>query len=99
MTQGTIKSINSHISDALEQWSDIMLRADSDAWAYRLDYSDKDLLNALQIFIHVWGNRGIKDGHLTEENVTERMNSFRDTIREIFGIDTIELTDNALHNN
>ena len=55
-----IKEINQHISDALQQWADIMLLADADNWAYHLEYSDEDVFNAVYIVNHVLMNRGIK---------------------------------------
>ena len=96
MNQDQIKEINQHISDALEQWSEITMKADADGWASSLDYSDDDLLNALEIFIHTWSNRAIKDGIFTYQNVTEKMHEFRHHIFDTFGVDTIELANNVL---
>lgn len=96
MNEDKIKEINKHISDALEQWSDITTLADADNWAYHLEYSDADLLNAFRIFIHTWSNRAIKEGLLTEENVGEKMHEFAHAVYNTFGIDTIELTNKVL---
>lgn len=92
MNNEAIKEINQHISDALEQWSDIMLKADADLWAYELNYTDEDLLNALYIFNHVAQNVAIKSGFLNEKNVSQKMDKFRKLIVECFGFDTVELT-------
>ena len=97
MNQDQIKEINQHISDALEQWSDITILADADNWTFCLEYSDADLLNAFRIFIHTWSNRAIKVGQLTEENVSEKMHEFTHAVYEAFGIDTIELTNKVLN--
>lgn len=92
-----IKEINQHISDALEQWSDIMLHADADNWAYYLDYSDKDLFNALYIFNHVAQNIAIKNGFIADEqDAQSKIRDFRKQIKESFGFDTIELTNKVL---
>lgn len=96
MNQDQIKEINSHISDALEQWSDIMALADADKWAFYLKYSDADLLRAFHIFIHVWSNRATKQGVFTEENAADKMHEFRHAVYNTFGIDTIELTNKVL---
>ncbi len=91
-----IKEINQYISDALEQWSAIMVKADADEWAYELEYSDRDLLNALQIFNHVASNIAIKSGHLNEENVFHKVVRFTQALKYCFGFDSIELTDKVL---
>lgn len=94
-----IKKINKEISGALKFWQDMLLIADADEWAYYLDYSEEDLLNALYIFNHVAQNIAIKNGHFTEENVEEKMTKFREGIKEGFGFDTIELTNKVLGKN
>ena len=91
-----IKEINQHISDALEQWSTTMLLADADEWAYNLNYSDKDALNAIFIFNHVLTNIGIKNGVLNNENAVEKAKKLRDFIKDYCGLDTIEITRKSL---
>ena len=93
-----IKIINQAISEALGRWSDIMITADADGWAYLLEYSDEDMLNALFIFNHIWQNRAIKNGVLNTENATEMMEKFKGMIMDVFGIDTIELTNKVVSN-
>ena len=93
-----IKIINQAISEALGRWFDIMITADADEWAYLLEYSDEDMLNALFIFNHVWQNRAIKNGVLNTENATEMMEKFKGMIMDVFGIDTIELTHKVVSN-
>ena len=91
-----IKEINQHISDALEQWSTTMLVADADEWAYYLNYSDQDALNAIFIFNHVLSNIGIKNGILNDKNAVEKANKLRDFIKDYCGLDTIEITRKSL---
>lgn len=91
-----IKEINQHISDALEQWSTVMVEADAKNWAYHLEYSDEDLLNVLQIFNHVAGNIAIKKGFLNEKNVVEKMNIFTKALEDSFGFNSVELTKKVL---
>lgn len=87
-----ISEINQHISDALEEWSTIMLQADADQWAVWLDYSDRDLMNALYIFNHVAQNIAIKsDYYDSDKDILDKMDAFKKGIRKGFGIDTIEL--------
>jgi hypothetical protein len=93
-----IEEINTHISDALSQWSEIMLHADADNWAYNLNYSDEDLLNAFFIFNHVATNIAIKNGALTGENAVSKMYRLRDAIKNCYGFDTVELTNKVLYN-
>ena len=93
-----IKIINQAISEDLGRWFDIMITADADGWAYLLEYSDEDMLNALFIFNHIWQNRAIKNGVLNTENATEMMEKFKGMIMDVFGIDTIELTNKVVSN-
>ena len=94
-----IKEVNEHISAALEMWQDVMLQADAMEWAYYLNYTDEDLLNALYIFNHVAQNIAIKKGYLNEENAEMRMRRFCDCIENCFGFNTIELTNKVLGKN
>lgn len=95
----SIKKINKEISGALKFWQEMLFIADADLWAYMLDYSDEDLLNALYIFKHVAQNIAIKKGHFTEDNVEEKVSKFREGIKEGFGFDTVELTNKVLGKN
>lgn len=95
----SIKKINKEISGALKFWQEMLLLADADLWAYMLDYSEEDLLNALYIFNHVAQNIAIKNGYFTEENIAEKMAKYRQGIKEGFGFDTIELTNKVLKRN
>lgn len=98
MNKEEIKEINSHISDALEQWAAIMVTADADEWSYWLDYSEKDALNALSIFNHVLFNIGIKNGTLGGGNALNSAKKLRHLVQEIIGIDSIELANRVLKN-
>lgn len=93
-----IKEINTHISDALKQWSEVMLHADADDWSFNLNYSEEDLLNAFFIFHHVATNIAIKNEILTEENAIFKMYKLREAVKECYGFDTVQLTNNVLHN-
>lgn len=86
-----IEEINAHISDALKDWSDILLKANADGWEYLLDFDNKDLFNALYIFNSVWQNNAIKRGVLTDDNATERMKKFQRSLEEYFEINTFAL--------
>ena len=97
MNKETYKEINQHISEALEQWADILLRAQFDGWEYHMNYSGRDLLNAMYIFNTIWGNHAIKSGALTHDNALYKMEKLRETIRETFGIDSVELTKKILN--
>lgn len=94
-----IKKINKEISGALKFWQEMLLIADADEWAYYLDYSDEDLINALYIFNHVAQNIAIKKGYYTEANAAEKMAKYREGIKEGFGFDTVELTNKVLGRN
>lgn len=90
--------MNKHISDALKQWSDIMLLADSEEWSCRLEYSDEDVLNALYIFNHVAQNIAIKSGwYKDEEDIFDKITGFREQLKISYGIDSVELAKKILN--
>lgn len=92
-----VKEINQHISDALKQWSDIMVLADADKWAYFLEYSDLDALNVIFMMNHVLQNKAIKSGYFkSPEEAYEKALSFKQAIKDVYGIDTVELTEKCL---
>lgn len=92
-----IKEINKALSNVLEQWSDVVLTADAEQWAFELEYTDRDLLNALWIFNHVAQNKAIKAGHFKDSNdEIEKMRKFRESLKDAFGFDTLELTNKVL---
>lgn len=92
-----IKEINQHISDALEQWANVMLTADAHEWAYHLNYSDRDALNAIFIVNHVLQNKAIKNGYLkSQEEAMVRALIFKNAIKDFCGLDTIKLTKECL---
>lgn len=91
-----IEEINQHISEALEQWSDIMLMADADEWAYYIEYSDKDLLNALYIFNHVASSMAIKKGYIQDEkDIVKKISLFKESVYNAYGVDVKKLIDDV----
>ena len=94
--ENSIREIQTHIGDALEQWAAIMVTADADEWSYWLDYIEKDALNALTIFNHVLSSIGIKNGTITEENVLNSTKKLRHLVKDMIGIDSIELANRVL---
>lgn len=98
MNNEEIKEINKHISDALEQWSDILLESDAKDWSYYLNYTDRDLLNALQIFFCVASNIAVKKGSLNYENIEEKNAKLKECIKDTFGFDTVDLAKKVLQN-
>ena len=81
------------------KYMDILLEADYNGWAVDLEFNEEDLLNILQMFTSIWSNNAIKRGILTEDNVTQKMELFKDTINNVFGVNTVKLTDSVLGNN
>lgn len=92
-----ITEICLHISNVLEQLADITLEADVDNWSFFLDYSDRDLLNALMIFFHVANNKAIKDGQFkTPDDAEAKMHNLRIAIKDCYGFNSQELTEKVL---
>ena len=83
-----IKEINNEISGSLDGLADIMLRADADEWAFYLDYSNKDVMNAVLVFQHVLTNVGFKAGRIDVEKASEFGKRLYALINDMTGIDT-----------
>lgn len=83
----SINKINQFISESLNDLADILLLSDADNWAYNLNYTEKDLLNAIVIFNHVSQNIGIKNGAITEQNAESLGNDLRKLVVERTGLD------------
>ena len=94
--ENSIREVQVHISDALEQWSYIMNDIDANCKGHLLHYSDRDLLNIIYMFEHVVSNIGIHNKVVNETNATAMGNNLREYIKKYTGIDTVELTKNVL---
>jgi hypothetical protein len=85
--QEYIEEINKCIREGLKHWSDIMLSADAEQWAYKLTYFPTDLMNAVLIFQHVAINIGIKAGRIDEENAKVVGDRLRRLVIDMTGFD------------
>lgn len=95
--ENSIREVQVHISDALEQWAYIMNDIDAKEKAHLLHYKDEDLLNILLMFNHVVSNIGIHNGTISNPELGEAFGKdIRAFIKKYTGIDTIELTDKVL---
>lgn len=100
MNSEVISEINQHISDALDEWSEIMMGADAGGISYAFEYTDDDLLNAFMIFTHVAQNVAIKnDYYQNEDDIKQKMDAFKKGVKIGFDFDTIELTNKCLNEN
>lgn len=82
-----IEEINKGIREGLKHWSDIMLSADAEQWAYKLTYFPTDLMNAVLIFQHVATTIGIKAGRIDEENAKVVGDRLRRLVIDMTGFD------------
>lgn len=88
-----IKEINEGMVASLGMLGETMLRADADQWAYYLEYEDYHLWCAVEILMHVLSNIGIKNGHITAENVEGYGKKLAEFVFDFCGVDTKELVD------
>lgn len=97
MNSEAISEINQHISDALDEWSEIMMGADAVGMSHELNYTDEDLLNALKIFTHIAQNVAIKNEYYhNEDDLKQKINAFKNGVKIGFDFDTVELTQKVL---
>ena len=90
-----IAEINRHIRDGFNSWADIMPLADADEWAFHLNYSPREVMNACLIFQHVCSNVGIKAGRIDEAKAVEFGLRLRQLVMDMTGFDPVELAKNG----
>jgi hypothetical protein len=88
--QARIAEINQHIRNGINQWADIMLTADADQWAVKLNYYPRDLMNTVLIYQHVASNIGIKAGIIDEQKAVEFGQRLRQLVIDMTGYDPHE---------
>jgi hypothetical protein len=89
------REIQVHISDALEQWADIMNKIDANQTAYLMHYKDKDLLNAIYIFEHILSNIAIHKGIINPKTINKAVEmdkDLREYVKKYTGLDTHVIT-------
>ena len=86
-TEECLAEVNNGIREGLRFWSDMMLRAEADEWAYKLNYFPSDLMNAVYIFQHVASNIGIKAGRIDEETAKVLGHQLRKLVIDMTGYD------------
>ena len=92
-TTKTIQEKQTEIKAMLDRLSDMTITADAEDYAYYFKYDNEDLLNALQIFIHVAKDIAIKAGHYKDfADAKAKMSDYHKAIKDAFGFDTHELT-------
>lgn len=83
-----VQSVLSNLADAMLELD--MVHEDGRCTAAYIDYDEQDMLNAATIMYSVCGNYAIKHGLLNEYNTEEKINAFREMVKETFGLDTIQ---------
>lgn len=81
------KGLDADIRNVLDSLASIMVTADADCWAHRLNYFQRDTVNAVIIFQHVCSNVGIKSGHIDEEKAVEFGKRLRHLVIDMTGYD------------
>lgn len=90
----SVREVQVHISDALQDWANIMLDIEAHEKAHFLHYKEKDLVNAMYIFEHVLANIAIHNGSITPQNVdkaTEMGRDLREYVKKYTGLDTHDI--------
>ncbi len=91
-----IATAKREISDSFWEWSNLLIEADAMEWSFFLDFDKKDLFSTVNIFWRVWCNYAIKKGVFTESNAEEKAKMLAKAIKDCFGINTIEFTEEIL---
>ena len=85
----SMREIQVHISDVLNEWADIMLDIEAHEKAHLLHYQDKDLMNAMHIFLHVLQNVGIHNKTINDVDIaTEMGKKIHEYVKKYAGVDT-----------
>lgn len=55
-----------------------------------MNYSEQDMYHAATIFFSIASNYAIHKGLLTDKNGVEQATKFRECIKDVFGLDTVQ---------
>lgn len=86
-TKDKIQQVNDGICELLADQAKIMLISEDGMWAYRLNYTPSDLMNAICIFQHVASNIGIKRGRINEQTAELFGEALRKLVINMTGYD------------
>lgn len=98
-TKDPILEINGNISELLADQAKIMLISEADEWAYRLNYTPSDLMNAIYIFQHVASNIGIKRGRIKEQTAHLFGEALRKLVINMTGYDPRQIEEIEFNKN
>lgn len=85
----SIRAVQAHISGVLDEWADIMLDIEAHEKAHLLHYSEKDLINAMYIFMHVVSNVGIHNKIINNADMATEMGmKLHEYVKQYAGTDT-----------
>lgn len=87
--ENKFKEIEEQCRQSLELWSDVLTHSNESGWGVNLDFTQKDIHNAVDIMISVCTNFAIKNGAIKSSDDAERIgNRFKEFMMENFKIDT-----------
>lgn len=87
-----IEEARQHISDSLQEWSNIAYLGIVDGWGVRINYSDDDLLNLYLLIIAIYGNVAAKKGKLhLDSSANYSIDALMTTLNDVFGVDIKEI--------
>lgn len=88
-----IEEARQHISNSLQEWSNIAYVGIVDGWGIRINYSDDDLLNLYLLIITIYGNVAAKKGkwHLDSSPNYSIDAPLMTTLNDVFGVDIKEI--------
>lgn len=87
-----IEEARQHISESLQEWSNIALLGIVDGWGVLINYSDDDLLNLYLLMIAIYGNVAAKKGKLhLDSSANYSIDALMTTLNDVFGVDIKEI--------
>lgn len=86
--EGQVRNILASMADATTELD--CIHEDGLCTSAYIDYDEQDAFNAIRIFFHVAGNYAIKHGKLKDDNVYEQVETFKNVVMDVFGIDTVQ---------
>ena len=83
-----IRAVLDELANALLETDEV--HRDGKCTSAFIDYDEQDMLNAATIMYSVCSNYAIKHGILNEYNTEYKIETFREMLKDTFGLDTLQ---------
>jgi phage-related protein len=86
-----LNEIEKHCRESLDMWSEVLTQANTQGWGAYLDFTHKDVMNAVTVMTTISTNYALKHGKIsTVEDASAIGEALHSFMLNYFGIDTFK---------